>query len=159
MKVVIGLGANLGERLATLRAAAQAIGALGELKAKSAIYETDAVLQPGAPPQPKFLNAAVLLETALAPEALLENLHAIERGHGRERREKWSARTLDLDVLWIEGMTLSTPKLVVPHPNLKERAFALRPLLDVAPWAKDPETRAGYRLATGNTVVKTADAL
>lgn len=155
MRVVIGLGANLGDRLATLRSAVAALRELGEVRATSAVYETEALLLPGAPPQPSYLNAAVLLDTAIEPEPLLDRLLAIERAHGRERRERWGPRTLDLDILWIDGRTVATDKLVVPHPHLRERAFALRPLLDVAPAAKDPETRAGYRLSTGNAVVKT----
>lgn len=155
MKAVIGLGANLGDRIATLRSAAASIATLGDLRARSSVYETDALLLAGASPQPKYLNAAVLLETELEPEVLLERLHEIERAHGRERREKWEPRTLDLDILWIDGMSVATDKLVVPHPHLKERAFVMRPLLDVAPAAKDPETRSGYRLSTGNAVEKT----
>ncbi len=109
------------------------------------MYETEALVLAGAPPQPKYLNAAVLLETDLEPEALLDRLLEIER----------APRTIDLDILWIDGVTHATEKLVVPHPHLRERAFALRPLLDVAPTAKDPETRAGYRLSTGNAVEQT----
>ena len=119
------------------------------------MYETEALVLAGAPPQPKYLNAAVLLETDLEPEALLDRLLEIERAHGRERREKWGPRTIDLDILWIDGVSFATEKLVVLHPHLRERAFALRPLLDVAPTAKDPETRAGYRLSTGNAVEQT----
>lgn len=152
---MIGLGANLGDRIGTLRSAASSIEALGHVRARSAVYETEALVLAGAPPQPKYLNAAVLLETDLEPEALLDRLLEIERAHGRERREKWGPRTIDLDILWIDGVTHATEKLVVPHPHLRERAFALRPLLDVAPTAKDPETRAGYRLSTGNAVEQT----
>ena len=155
MKVVIGLGANLGDRIGTLRSAASSIEAVGHVRARSAVYETEALVLAGAPPQPKYLNAAVLLETDLEPEALLDRLLEIERAHGRERREKWGPRTIDLDILWIDGVSFATEKLVVPHPHLRERAFALRPLLDVAPTAKDPETRAGYRLSTGNAVEQT----
>lgn len=159
MKAVVGLGSNLGDRLATLRSAVAALGKLGAVRAKSAIYETAPLLPPGASSQPHYYNAAVLLETELAPDALLDQLHAIEGQHGRERSEKWAARTLDLDILWIDGMTIATDTLVVPHPQLRERAFALRPLLDVAPGAKDPATRTTYRLATGNAVVKMAHEL
>ncbi len=159
MDVVIGLGANLGDRLATLRSAARALAEVGLVRARSSIYESDALLLPDAAPQPKYLNAAVLLQTELAPDALMDRLLTIERAHGRERREKWGPRTLDLDVLWIDGMSVATDKLTVPHPRLRERAFALRPLLDVAPGAKDPATRGVYRLATGNAIVKMDDAL
>jgi 2-amino-4-hydroxy-6-hydroxymethyldihydropteridine diphosphokinase len=159
VKVVVGIGANLGDRLATMRSAVRGIEKLGSVRARSAVYETAALLAPGAPPQPHFFNAAVLLETELAPDALLDALHAIEAAHGRERREKWGPRTLDLDVLWVDGMVVKTEKLVVPHPHLRERAFALRPLLDVAPGAKDPSTRTTYRLATGNTITKMPDPL
>ena len=159
MRAVIGLGSNLGDRLATLRSAVVAIGQAGILRARSSVYETEALLGPSQGPQPPFLNAAVLLETGLAPETVLDELLAIERAHGRVRREKWGARTLDLDILWIDGMRVHTDRLTVPHPRLHERAFALRPLLDVVPGAKDPETRSVYRLTTGNAITKVADSL
>jgi 2-amino-4-hydroxy-6-hydroxymethyldihydropteridine diphosphokinase len=138
---VIGLGANLGDRAATLGAAVQALIHLGTFVAVSSVYETD----PVGPPQPSFLNAAVRLRVALPPESLLVELLRIESAAGRERRERWGPRTLDLDILWIQGVVCQSPALTVPHPELCSRAFALVPLLDVAPEAADPTTGSAYR--------------
>ncbi|HYQ18354.1 MAG TPA: 2-amino-4-hydroxy-6-hydroxymethyldihydropteridine diphosphokinase [Polyangiaceae bacterium] len=137
---VIGLGANLGDRLATLRSALAALARYGSVVAVSDVYESAAV----GPPQPDYLNAAVLLESALAPALLLEVLLGIERDHGRERRERWGPRTLDLDLLYSPDLVVRTPELALPHPELTRRAFALRPLLDVAPSAQDPSSKALY---------------
>jgi 2-amino-4-hydroxy-6-hydroxymethyldihydropteridine diphosphokinase len=139
---VIGLGANLGERRQTLVEAARAITELGRISAVSALYQTTPV---GGPPQPDFLNAAVRLDYRGDPLALLEALLAIERRFGRERRERWGPRVLDLDLLWIDGVQVRTATLEVPHPRLAERTFALDPLLDVCPTATDPHTGRPYR--------------
>lgn len=141
MNVVIGLGANLGDRLGQLRAACAGIAKLGTIRARSRVFETEPV---GGPPQPRYLNAAVALETKLSPEELMSALLAIERVMGRVRTEKDAPRTIDLDLLWVEGMTLEAEHVTVPHPRLKERAFALAPLLDVAPAAREPATRMAY---------------
>jgi 2-amino-4-hydroxy-6-hydroxymethyldihydropteridine diphosphokinase len=134
--VVIGLGGNLGDRRATLAAAMAELSAIGGVRAVSALYET----APVGPPQPTYLNAAARVETPLTPHALLLALLEIERRQGRERGEKWGPRTLDLDILWIADTVVSTADLVVPHPRLRQRRFALVPLLDVAPDARDPTT-------------------
>jgi 2-amino-4-hydroxy-6-hydroxymethyldihydropteridine diphosphokinase len=94
--------------------------------------------------QRRFLNAALSLDTALDPIALLEALLEIERALGRVRRERWGPRTLDLDLLWSGSRVLTRPELTIPHPRLRERTFALRPLLDVEPGAADPETGTPY---------------
>ena len=138
---VVGLGANLGERLATLKSAVLALQAHGEVQAVSHLYETAAV----GPPQPDYLNAAVRLESSLAPQGLLRELLSIERAHGRERRERWGPRTLDLDLLYSPSLLLNEADLTLPHPELRRRAFALAPLMDVAPGAVDP--RSGERYA------------
>ena len=137
---VIGLGANLGDRLATLCSALVALGQCGLLRAVSAIYES----APVGPAQPDFLNAAVLLESMLGPQALLADLLGIERAHGRERRERWGPRTLDLDLLCAGELVLDEPGLSLPHLELPSRAFALMPLLDVLPEARDPRSGATY---------------
>jgi 2-amino-4-hydroxy-6-hydroxymethyldihydropteridine diphosphokinase len=140
MHAVIGLGGNLGDRLANLRRAVSALRAHGNLVAASSVYET----APVGPPQPDYLNAAISLETTLTPRALLDALLAIERAMGRVRDVKWGPRTIDLDVLWILGVTIEEDDLIVPHPRLTERAFALLPLLDVAPEATDPKSGVKY---------------
>jgi 2-amino-4-hydroxy-6-hydroxymethyldihydropteridine diphosphokinase len=139
-RYVIGLGANLGNRLQTLESALAALQRLGAVQGVSAVYET----APVGPPQPDYLNAAVLLESTLGPAALLQELLAIERAHGRERQERWGPRTLDLDLLHAGDLTLSVPGLTLPHPELTRRAFALMPLLDVAPDARDPLSGLPY---------------
>ncbi len=139
-RVVIGLGSNLGDRLAHLEAAVLRLRADRALfiLARSSVYET----APVGPPQGDFLNAAILLATSLEPRAILDRALAIERALGRVRsgETRWGPRVIDLDLLWIEGEAIAEEGLVVPHPRLAERAFALRPLLDVAPDAVDPRT-------------------
>jgi 2-amino-4-hydroxy-6-hydroxymethyldihydropteridine diphosphokinase len=130
----IGLGSNLGDRLATLRSAAAAVGTHGVILARSRVFASSPV---GGPPQPPFLNASLLLECDLEPRQLLAALQQIEVDFGRAREQetvRWGPRTLDLDILMMgqrgEGC-LSLPELEVPHPRLHERAFALAPLLDI----------------------------
>jgi len=157
--VVVGLGANLGDRLASLRTAAERIAEIGELRALSPVYETEAVDSPAlAPP---YLNAAVLLVSALGAETLMQRLLAIEAAMGRVRPTTRNApRTIDLDLLWIDGLALATDTLTLPHPRLIERAFALGPLLDVAPDALDPTTRRPYAgLPCDRTTLRPVGAL
>ena len=131
LRAVVGLGANLGDRLGTMRAALAELARVARVEATSRVYESPAV----GPPQPDYLNAAALVEWGGEPEALLDALLAIEAKLGRVRREKWGPRTIDLDVLWIEGREVRSPRLVVPHPEVAKRAFAVAPLLEVAPAA------------------------
>jgi 2-amino-4-hydroxy-6-hydroxymethyldihydropteridine diphosphokinase len=127
---VIGLGTNLGERTEQLCAGASLLGALAHLRlvALSSVYETDAL----GPPQPRYLNAAVRIHSELDAPALLERLLAIEQARGRVRSVRWGPRTLDLDILWA-STPFRSKHLTVPHAGLRERAFALAPLLEVAP--------------------------
>lgn len=140
MDVVIGLGSNLGEPLRQLAIAVQRIAELARVTGISALYRT----APVGPPQPEYLNAAVRAETPVKPLELLARLHDLERRAGRLRRERWGPRVLDLDVLWIRAAGIAEPQLVVPHPELERRAFALVPLLDVAPGATHPEDGRAY---------------
>lgn len=143
--VVLGLGANLGDRLANLRAATRMLEELGALSigGRSGVYETAPA---GGPPQPHYLNAAVRGQTVLAPEPLLEAALAVERALGRVRPDsiRWGPRTIDIDLLWMSTGSYCAPALTVPHPRLCERPFALRPLLDLVPDAHDPHTRTPY---------------
>ena len=141
LDVVIGLGANLGDARRALARATRALARIGEVSAVSALYET---LPVGGPPQPNYLNAAVRMSVVASPPDLLARLLELERDAGRERRERWGPRCLDLDILWIDGMTCNEVGLTVPHAHLRDRAFALMPLLDVAPSAVDPTDGCPY---------------
>ncbi|MDF2692686.1 MAG: 2-amino-4-hydroxy-6-hydroxymethyldihydropteridine pyrophosphokinae [Labilithrix sp.] len=136
-RVAIGLGANLGDRIATLREAASRIARIAPILARSHVWETAPV---GGPEQPDYLNAALLMEWSREPVELLDALLQIEAELGRVRSVPNAPRTIDLDVLWIDGVILDEPTLVVPHPRLHARAFALAPMLEVAPTAIDPRT-------------------
>jgi 2-amino-4-hydroxy-6-hydroxymethyldihydropteridine diphosphokinase len=148
VRAVVGLGANLGDRLAALRAAVRELGRSSTIVATSFVYETE----PVGPAQPPFLNAAVLLAWEGSPEELLRELLDVEARMGRVRGERWGPRSIDLDLLWVEGVVAEGAHLTVPHPRLRERAFALVPLLDVAPDARDPRTGETYELVLGALV-------
>jgi 2-amino-4-hydroxy-6-hydroxymethyldihydropteridine diphosphokinase len=136
-RAVIGLGANLGDPAGQLRAATEALARLPDTRVVkvSSLYRTAPV---GHAAQPDFLNAAVAIDTALEPRALLAGLLAIEAAAGRERTYKDAPRTLDLDVLLYGDRTIDEPGLAVPHPRLHERAFALAPLVEIEPDAAVP---------------------
>ncbi|WP_438016106.1 2-amino-4-hydroxy-6-hydroxymethyldihydropteridine diphosphokinase [Sorangium sp. So ce315] len=148
-RVVIGLGSSVGDRLATIRAAIAALDADPDLEVvgESPRYESPPA---GGPPQGDYVNAAVLVATSLPAREILERTLAVERSLGRIRPDpvRWGPRTIDLDLLWIEGEAVAAPDLEVPHPRLCERVFALRPLLDVAPDARDPRTALAYASLT-----------
>ncbi len=131
-RVVVALGANLGDRMDNLRRALAALAALPRTRVlkTSDVYETDPV---GYVDQPAFLNAAVLLETDLSPRALLGACLGIEAAMCRVRTALNGPRTLDLDLLLYEGQTLQGEELTLPHPRMGERAFVLVPLADVFP--------------------------
>ena len=140
----IGLGANLpspaGEPETTLAAAVARLAALGRVLACSKLYSTRPV---GMAEQPRFLNAAVALETNLAPRALLEGLLEMEREFGRDRAAgiENGPRTLDLDILLYGDLVLGEHGLAVPHPRMAERAFVLAPLKDIAAEVRDPRSQ------------------
>jgi 2-amino-4-hydroxy-6-hydroxymethyldihydropteridine diphosphokinase len=146
LRAVVGLGANLGDRLATMRSAMADLAHIAVVGTTSRVYATTPV---GGPPQPEFLNAAAVVRYEGAPLDLLDALLAIEARLGRQRVERWGARTIDLDLLWIDGLAIDTARLVVPHPRLHERAFALVPLLEIEPGARDPRTGAAYAAPPG----------
>jgi 2-amino-4-hydroxy-6-hydroxymethyldihydropteridine diphosphokinase len=127
VKAVLGLGANLGDRAATLQAAVDAIAAETTVVAVSAIFETTPV---GGPPQPDFYNAVVVVETALSAAEVLDLAHRLESAAGRVRVEHWGPRTLDVDVLAYDALRSDDPQLTLPHPRAHERAFVLLPWLD-----------------------------
>lgn len=126
----IGMGANLGDRLATLNEAVERISTLGLVRSVSSVYETDPV---GFADQPAFLNAAISLQTPLAPGDLMTNLLRIERDLGRVRIFPNAPRTIDLDILLYDDAVIEAAGVTVPHPRLHERAFVLVPVADIAP--------------------------
>lgn len=132
----VALGANLGDRLATLRDAVRRLGELGTVEVVSAVYETDPV---GYEEQPAFLNAVARIRTGLAPVAVLAGLLRIEADLGRVRTFPNAPRTLDLDLLLYDDLVLASPDLILPHPRLHERAFVLVPLAEIAPGVRHPQ--------------------
>lgn len=137
----VGLGSNVGDRLAYLRRAVAALDAAGLWVLRtSSVYETD----PVGPPQPDFLNAVAVVETSLAPSETVAALKAVEREVGRSPGERWGPREVDLDLLLHGDAVVDEPGVRVPHPELMHRAFVLVPLLEVAP---DLELPSGEPLA------------
>lgn len=128
----IGLGANLGERGEAMRAALRQMSELDGIRVErvSAFYETPPW---GKTDQPSFLNAAACITFDRTPEELLAAMQCIERELGRVRHEHWGARTIDLDLLHVDGVTSAQEQLTLPHPYLTERAFVLVPLAEIAP--------------------------
>ena len=152
----VGLGSNVGDRDAMLRAALEQLEGLPQtsLLKVSAFYETEPV---GVVDQPWFLNAVVQLDSDLSPGQLMWNLLRIERGLGRIRRDRRGPRTIDLDLLLAGDLVLDEPGLIVPHPELLQRAFALVPLVEIEPQLVHPVTGETLlqhlaRLGSGQTV-------
>lgn len=144
-RVVIGLGSNLGSRTAFLRAAIELLSSSPNvtLLSTAPVWCT----APLGPAQPDFLNTAVLIETTLTLSELLARCHEFEASLGRERRLRWGPRTIDLDLLWCDTETSDQASVIVPHPALRERAFALDPLLALVADARDPRDGTLYRAA------------
>jgi 2-amino-4-hydroxy-6-hydroxymethyldihydropteridine diphosphokinase len=134
VRVLLGLGSNLGDRRAILAAA---LASLDGVTAVSALYETDPVGGPGG--QGAFLNLVVAIDSDLPPRKLLGICHRLETAAERVRTERWGPRTLDVDILWIDGVTVDEPDLQIPHPRMYDRRFVLAPLLEVAPDLVTPQ--------------------
>ena len=137
---IIGVGSNLGSRLELIEQAAALLAARPHVEfiERAPVYESDPLQEP----QPKYLNTAFRVCTSLGAQALLECLQQVEAELGRLRTpgQRWASRTMDLDLLWYGGEKIETEGLIVPHRELETRAFALVPLLDVA-----PELRSHYQ--------------
>lgn len=132
--VALGLGSNLGGRLSLLRAGAELVAErLGAQGFRSSPVWATAPL---GPPQPPYLNAAIAIVSASSLDEILEVALSVEAALGRERRERWGARSLDIDVLWHDGPPFSSERVEVPHPALTQRAFAMAPLVALFPDAK-----------------------
>ena len=131
------LGSNLGNRAAMLQQACTQLAATaGEIMAASALYETAAW---GREDQPAFLNQALAIRTILTADQLLAQCLTTEHSAGRERRERWGSRTLDVDILLYGDAIIDVPDLAVPHPRLAERRFALVPLAEIAGELRHPQ--------------------
>lgn len=136
-RAFLGLGSNLGDRVALLRSA---VASLDDVVAVSPVYETDPV---GGPAQGSFLNLVVEIDTERDARHLLAECVRLERAADRARQERWGPRTLDVDVLWIDGDAVDEPDLVVPHPRMWQRRFVLAPLSDLAPDLVPDDVLAG----------------
>ena len=139
VKVAIALGSNLGNPPKIFREALEIIESTDglEILAKSSWHRT----KPIGPPQPDYLNACITCQTTLSAQDLLNKLHEIENQFGRERKEHWGARTLDLDLLLYGDRLINTPTLTVPHLRMHERTFVLYPLMEIAADWVDPQTK------------------
>lgn len=150
-KVFIALGSNLGQRFEHLKVGLQSLEDCNHIRilAKSRVFETEPFGVNSA--QGAYLNAVAQLETSLPAQDLLALMLKIEQSRGRERTERWGARTLDLDILLFGSSIISEPFLEIPHPRMLERAFVLAPLADIAPNLKIP--------GAGLTVVQALERL
>ena len=136
-RAYVALGANLGDPVAQIRRAFEALSQIAgaRLLRASSLYRSAPI---GVSGQPDFINAVAALDTALSPESLLDALFAIEADFGRRRDSPNAPRTLDLDLLLYDQRTLDMPRLRLPHPRLHLRAFVLAPLLEIAPGCRIP---------------------
>jgi 2-amino-4-hydroxy-6-hydroxymethyldihydropteridine diphosphokinase len=140
-RAFLGLGSNMGDSWNLLR---DAVASLDSVVAVSPVYRTDPV---GGPEQDPFLNIVVELDTDLGARELLGVCHRLESAANRVRIERWGPRTLDVDILWIDGVEVDEPDLQVPHPRMWKRRFVMAPLADLAPdlagddWADQAEGR------------------
>lgn len=146
IRAYLALGSNLGDRLAYLQRAVDALGETAGVRvvAVSRVYETEPV---GGPEQGAFLNAVVAVDTELDPHALLAVAQALEAGAQRVRIERWGPRTLDVDVLLYGDLVVDEPDLQIPHPRMWERGFVVAPLHDVAPDRAPAGAHEGVRVA------------
>ena len=143
-RAVVALGANLGDREATLERAVALIGSeVGEVAARSAWFETAALIHPDDPATsyPPFLNGVLVARTALPPDEILRRLHAIEARLGRDRAKetaRWRPRAIDLDLIALDDLVVDAPALRLPHPEMHRRRFVLAPMAEVWPDWRHP---------------------
>lgn len=127
-RALLSLGSNMGDSWGILR---EAVGSLAGVVAVSPVYRTDPVGGPGG--QAPYLNLVVELDTELGPRALLGVCHRLESAADRVRTVRWGPRTLDVDIVWMDGVCVDEPDLQVPHPRMRQRRFVMAPLADIAP--------------------------
>jgi 2-amino-4-hydroxy-6-hydroxymethyldihydropteridine diphosphokinase len=148
VRAFLSLGSNQADRAQMLaRAQDLLLGPRIRVVARSHVYESPPW---GFPDQPWFLNQAIEIQTTLSPRGLLARCQGVEQSLGRLRTVRWGPRTIDVDILLYDDVVMSTPDLVIPHPELRRRAFVLVPLAEIAP---------SLRLPTGETVAALLDAL
>lgn len=135
--IILALGSNLGDRLDFLRKTIEGLRPFVTINAVSAVYETSPAY---VADQPVFLNAVVMGTTALEPLALLWTVKGIENELGRTPTFRYGPRVIDIDIVFYGDKILKIPELSIPHPRVQERDFVLRPLCDIAPDWKHPET-------------------
>ncbi|HMX38842.1 MAG TPA: 2-amino-4-hydroxy-6-hydroxymethyldihydropteridine diphosphokinase [Saprospiraceae bacterium] len=136
INVFLSLGSNLDDRRANLRRAAALINKeIGKIAKSSSLYETEPW---GNTDQPAFLNQVVMANTTLDPRGLLEAITRIEREMGRQRKEKWGPRTIDVDILFYGKRVIRDKGLEIPHPELPQRGFVLVPMMEIAPDFEHP---------------------
>ncbi len=142
MATFLGLGSNLGDRLSALQHAIDLLAAEPGISVRrtSRVWETDPV---GGPQQPDFLNVVAEIETTLEPLDLLRVVNRVEAALGRTRDVRWGPRTIDIDILLIDDLTIDDDRLIVPHPRMHQRAFVVMPLLELFP---DPVLPDGTRI-------------
>jgi 2-amino-4-hydroxy-6-hydroxymethyldihydropteridine diphosphokinase len=135
-QLFLSLGGNLGNTREIFEGAYPLIEKkIGKISVYSSIYQTEAW---GPIQQADFLNQVILVSTSLAPQACLTEMLAIEKEFGRERKERWGPRTLDLDILYYSDVVIAEADLTVPHPRIVDRKFILTPLAEIAPFYVDP---------------------
>jgi 2-amino-4-hydroxy-6-hydroxymethyldihydropteridine diphosphokinase len=127
--VYLLLGSNMGDRKSNIHLALEEIRLLGTVVTSSSMYESAAW---GKEDQPTFFNRVCLLETSLAPHHLLDGILEIEKKLGRERKEKWGSRLMDVDILFYGDLVINEPSLKIPHPEIANRRFTLQPLNEIA---------------------------
>ena len=143
----LGLGSSLNDRARNLREAINRLESVGpgvRVAALSPLYESPHLgLEPGDETKyPPHLNCVAQIETTLDPEALLERIRVVEAAGGRQRKQKWGPRTIDIDILLYDEVNLNSVELTIPHPGLAERAFVVLPLIDLAPDLRLPDGRS-----------------
>ena len=128
----LSIGSNMGDREGLLKKSIELLNGYPDvlIQSVSSIYETDPV---GFTDQPLFLNLAIKLKTSLSPQALLSIMQEVENNLERKRVQKWGPRTIDLDILLYNSVSIQTEELTIPHPRMLERAFVLIPLCEIAP--------------------------
>jgi 2-amino-4-hydroxy-6-hydroxymethyldihydropteridine diphosphokinase len=158
VRAAIGLGSNLGDRARHIAEAIAVLSEAASLVRVSSLYETAPI---GGPEQGPYLNGVAIIDTDLSPHGLLQQCLAIERDQGRDRRERWGPRTLDLDILLYGDETVADGNLTIPHPRMTERRFVLEPLLEAWPDATLPDgtALAGFLSGVAKQRVRKLEAL